>query len=149
MYVNWVAGERDVYGALTLLSTRFPKSKISRKSAFRDIPQRLWQYLVTRVGCGDQTWAELSDMRLRELADQLKAVPFQVTGKGQFKDEFVTCGGVSLNEINFKTMESRLCPGLHVVGELLDIDGETGGFNFQNAWTTGYLAGTACLDATV
>jgi predicted flavoprotein YhiN len=64
-----------------------------------------------------------------------------VTGKSLNKDEFVTCGGVRLSEVNFKTMESRLCPGLHFAGELLDIDGLTGGFNFQAAWTTGWLAG--------
>ena len=62
-----------------------------------------------------------------------------------FKDEFVTCGGVKLSEVDFKTMESRKIPGLHFAGEVLDIDGVTGGFNFQNAWTTGYLAGVACV----
>ena len=64
-------------------------------------------------------------------------------GKGEFKEEFVTCGGVNLDEVNFKTMESRLCPGLYFAGEILDIDGLTGGFNFQAAWTTGWLAGRA------
>jgi predicted flavoprotein YhiN len=64
-----------------------------------------------------------------------------VTGKSLNKEEFVTCGGVKLNEVNFKTMESRICPGLHFAGELLDIDGVTGGFNFQSAWTTGWIAG--------
>ena len=66
---------------------------------------------------------------------------YQVSGKTTFKEEFVTCGGVSLSDINFKTMESKVCKGLFIVGELLDIDGVTGGFNFQNAWTTGFLSG--------
>jgi predicted flavoprotein YhiN len=68
---------------------------------------------------------------------------YRIGGKGVFKEEFVTCGGVRLQEIDFKTMESRLCPGLYFAGEVLDIDGVTGGFNFQSAWTTGYLAGMA------
>jgi predicted flavoprotein YhiN len=68
---------------------------------------------------------------------------YQISGKGVFKEEFVTCGGVALDEVNFKTMESRLCPGLFFAGEILDIDGVTGGFNFQSAWTTAWLAGKA------
>ena len=71
------------------------------------------------------------------------AAEFAVSGKSTNKDEFVTCGGVRLREVNFRTMESRLCPGLHFAGEVLDIDGVTGGFNFQAAWTTGWLAGRA------
>ena len=71
---------------------------------------------------------------------QLTATLFDVVGKSPFKEEFVTCGGVELNEVNFKNMESRLCPGLHFVGELLNIDGVTGGFNFQNAWSTGVVS---------
>jgi predicted flavoprotein YhiN len=73
----------------------------------------------------------------------LSRTELQVAGKTLNQDEFVTCGGVPLNEVNFKTMESRLCPGLYFAGELLDIDGLTGGFNFQAAWTTGWLAGKA------
>ena len=65
-----------------------------------------------------------------------------MTGKSAFKEEFVTCGGVALNEVDFKTMQSKKCPGLYIVGELLNIDGVTGGFNFQNAWTTGFLSGS-------
>ncbi|MEO1693531.1 MAG: NAD(P)/FAD-dependent oxidoreductase, partial [Cyanobacteria bacterium J06631_6] len=68
---------------------------------------------------------------------------YTISGKGVFKDEFVTCGGIKLKEVNFKTMESRLVKGLHFAGEILDIDGVTGGFNFQSAWTTAYLAGLA------
>jgi predicted flavoprotein YhiN len=71
----------------------------------------------------------------------LTKCPFTTTGKSPFKDEFVTCGGIQLNEVNFKTMESKQCPGLYLVGEILNIDGITGGFNFQNAWTTGFISG--------
>ena len=74
---------------------------------------------------------------------QLRLTEFHLSGKTLNRDEFVTCGGVPLSEVNFKTMESRVCPGLYLSGELLDIDGLTGGFNFQSAWTTGWLAGRA------
>ena len=74
---------------------------------------------------------------------ELQQGQFKIQGKGVFKDEFVTCGGIPLTEVNFKTMESRCCPGLYFAGEILDVDGVTGGFNFQNAWTTGWIAGQA------
>jgi hypothetical protein len=105
---------------------------------------RLWERLVRAAGIpGDMRWAALSRAGRHELVQQLLRTEWQVTGKSLNKDEFVTCGGVRLSEVNFKTMESRLCPGLHFAGELLDIDGLTGGFNFQAAWTTGWLAGRA------
>ena len=88
-------------------------------------------------------WSSLSRSSQHQLVQQLIRTEFQVTGKSLNKDEFVTCGGVRLSEVNFKTMESRLCPGLYFAGELLDIDGITGGFNFQAAWTTGWVAGQA------
>ena len=84
---------------------------------------------------------------LKALAHQLGDGRFSVAGKSLFKEEFVTCGGVRLAEVDFKTMESRLCPGLYFAGEVLDIDGLTGGFNFQSAWTTGWLAGRAMEEA--
>lgn len=113
------------------------------------LPRRLWQYwLVHRLNLDPRTtWANLSKAVLHQLATTVSRSPYRVAGKGAFKDEFVTCGGVSLREVNFKTMASRVCPGLHLAGELLDIDGVTGGFNFQNAWTTGYLAGLALADS--
>jgi predicted Rossmann fold flavoprotein len=109
------------------------------------MPQRLWERFVVAAGIPTTTpWAHVGNPALQALATQLTAAEFQVDGKSMFKDEFVTCGGVKLAEIDFKTMESRKCAGLHFAGEVLDIDGVTGGFNFQNAWTTGFLAGTAC-----
>ena len=105
---------------------------------------RLWEQLVLAAGVTrDTRWAALSRAQSLALARQITRTAFQVTGKSLNKDEFVTCGGIGLNEVNFKTMESKLCPGLFFAGELLDIDGLTGGFNFQAAWTTGFIAGRA------
>jgi hypothetical protein len=100
--------------------------------------------LIGAIGLdADRRWTEVSKRHLAALIDQLKHGVYEVRGKGEFKEEFVTCGGVNLDEINFKTLESRVCPGLYFAGEILDIDGLTGGFNFQAAWTTGWLAGRA------
>lgn len=88
-------------------------------------------------------WADLSKKEVQQLTDQLARATFQITGKSTFKEEFVTAGGVALNEVNFKTFESRICPNLYLAGEVLNIDAITGGFNFQAAWTGGYLAGMA------
>lgn len=105
---------------------------------------RLWEQLVLAVGIPRETrWSVLTRSQAQALARQISATEFTVTGKSLNKDEFVTCGGVKLDEVNFKTLESKVCPGLHFAGELLDIDGVTGGFNFQAAWTTGWIAGHA------
>jgi predicted Rossmann fold flavoprotein len=104
--------------------------------------------LVLAAGIPRETrWAELSRSSQHALVQQLTRTKFLVTGKSLNKEEFVTCGGVRLNEVNFKTMQSRICPGLHFAGELLDIDGITGGFNFQSAWTTGWIAGNAMAES--
>ena len=111
------------------------------------IPQRLWERLLIAAEINPTTpWAHINNQQLDKLYKQLTQAEFTVSGKSMFKDEFVTCGGVKLSEINFKTMESRKQPGLFFAGEVLDIDGVTGGFNFQNAWTTGWLAGQAAGD---
>lgn len=108
------------------------------------LPLRLWEKLLVAADLRPETqWAVVPGAALRALAAQICAGEFAVDGKSLFKEEFVTCGGVRLSEVDFKTMESRLVPGLHFAGEVLDIDGITGGFNFQNAWTTGWLAGRA------
>jgi predicted Rossmann fold flavoprotein len=105
---------------------------------------RLWEQLVLAAGVSRKTrWSALTRSQAQQLAQQLTRTEFPVTGKSLNKDEFVTCGGVKLDEVNFKTMESKICPGLFFAGELLDIDGVTGGFNFQAAWTTGWIAGHA------
>lgn len=117
------------------------RKKVSAEPAFTQLPLRLWKQLIGSLG--EKNWADLSKAELRNLAAELTAGEFLIEGKGQFKEEFVTCGGVKLNEVDFKTMQSRLVDGLFFAGEVLDIDGLTGGFNFQSAWTTGWLAGNA------
>jgi predicted Rossmann fold flavoprotein len=113
------------------------------------LPSRLWEQLVFAAGIArDARWAALSRSAQHQLVQQLIRTGFQVTGKSLNKDEFVTCGGVRLGEVNFKKMESRICPGLHFAGELLNVDGITGGFNFQAAWTTGWIAGRAMATGT-
>jgi hypothetical protein len=108
------------------------------------LPLRLWEQLVLAAGIArDTRWAVLSRAAQHQLVQQLIRTEFLVTGRSLNQDEFVTCGGVRLGEVNFKNMESKVCPGLFFAGELLDIDGVTGGFNFQAAWTTGWLAGKA------
>ena len=116
------------------------RRKVGAQSAFTQIPIRLWKQLTEFIG--EKNWADVSKPDLQRLASELAAGEFKINGKGQFKDEFVTCGGVRLDEVDFKTMQSRRVDGLFFAGEVLDIDGVTGGFNFQSAWTTGWLAGT-------
>lgn len=112
------------------------------KSTLAPVPSRLWEQLALAAGvAADTRWAGLTRSAQHRLIQQLLRTELPVTGKSLNKDEFVTCGGVCLNEVNFKTMESRICPGLFFAGEVLDIDGLTGGFNFQAAWTTGWIAG--------
>lgn len=138
--INWVPNGSPLQ---TLLDTRaqFPARHIGNESLF-DIPRKLWRVLVTLSSIDPTSrMSSLTNRQLTALADRLQNDCYQIDGKATNKDEFVTCGGVSLDEVNFKTMESRKCPGLHFAGEVLDIDGITGGFNFQSAWTTGYLAG--------
>jgi predicted Rossmann fold flavoprotein len=113
------------------------------------LPARLWERLVLAAGVPLETrWAGLSRSGRHRLIEQLIGTELQAAGRSLNQDEFVTCGGVRLSEVNFKTMESRLCPGLYFGGELLDIDGLTGGFNFQAAWTTGWIAGRAMAAQT-
>lgn len=120
-----------------------PRKQIATWSPLA-MPQRLWERLVTAAGIAPTSpWSTVGNDALGALGQQLTAAELKVVGKSLFKDEFVTCGGVRLSEVDFRTMESRLCPGLHFAGEVLDIDGVTGGFNFQAAWTTGMLAGLA------
>jgi predicted Rossmann fold flavoprotein len=108
------------------------------------LPARLWEQLGLVAGIGrDTLWANLSRAHANALVSVLLRSELEVNGKSLNKDEFVTCGGVDLREIDFKTMESSLVPNLYFAGELLDLDGITGGFNFQAAWTTGWIAGNA------
>ncbi|GAB4375115.1 MAG: NAD(P)/FAD-dependent oxidoreductase [Elainellaceae cyanobacterium] len=143
--LNWLPSQTLEQIRQALLATKIEQGKrtIAAASPF-PLPRRLWQYLVQRAGAteGDR-WATLSKSTLNRLAQELSQGEYPIQGKGVFKEEFVTCGGINLKEVDFKTMESRICPGLYFAGEILDIDGITGGFNFQSAWTTGWLAGQA------
>jgi predicted Rossmann fold flavoprotein len=105
------------------------------------LPKRLWEQLVIGADFPDDIkWAETNQKQLQNLATQLTAAVFKVTGKSTFKEEFVTAGGVALKEINFKTFESKIYKNLFFAGEVLNIDAVTGGFNFQNAWTGAFIA---------
>ncbi|WP_345057549.1 NAD(P)/FAD-dependent oxidoreductase [Hymenobacter glaciei] len=108
------------------------------------LPQRLWRNLAEQAGISAETrWSDLPAKTQNRLLELLLRTPLAVRGKTTYKEEFVTCGGISLDEVDLKTMHSRRVPGLYFAGEVLDIDGITGGFNFQAAWTTGFLAGRA------
>lgn len=143
LIVDWLPSSNmeQLRDLLSETKGKFPKRSLSSHSPV-NLPRRLWQYLILRLEIDEKKrWAELSKKELNKLTEELKRGRYQINGKGVFKEEFVTCGGVSLKDVDFKTMESRRCPGLYFAGEILDIDGVTGGFNFQNAWTTGWLAG--------
>ena len=148
LVVNWTPPHtRDsLVRELVGVREKNPRKQITTWSPLA-MPQRLWERLVTSACIAATTpWAQVGNAALGPLATQLTAAEFKVVGKSMFKEEFVTCGGVRLAEVDFRTMESRVCPGLHFAGEVLDIDGITGGFNFQSAWTTGWLAGQAMAE---
>ena len=120
------------------------KQELAKKTALKstqfNLPKRLWYKLVLASGITeDARWADINKVQLETLAKQLTQSVFNVQGKSTFKEEFVTAGGISLKEINFKTFESKRLPGLYFAGEVLDIDAITGGFNFQNAWTGAHI----------
>lgn len=140
--LNWLpAFSASALGAeLATVKTSEARRVVVSQSPF-PLPLRLWGRLAARAGLAENArWADVSKAQLAALKEELHNGAYRIEGKGAFKDEFVTCGGVSLKEVNFKTMESRVCPGLYLAGEILDIDGVTGGFNFQSAWTTGWLS---------
>jgi predicted Rossmann fold flavoprotein len=117
------------------------KGKISNKNPLK-IPGRLWLHLLTKLEISpEKKWNELGKKDMNRLVSTLTNDEYKVEGKTTFKEEFVTCGGVSLDDVSIETMESKKCPGLYFAGEVLDIDGVTGGFNFQAAWSTAYIAG--------
>jgi predicted Rossmann fold flavoprotein len=141
IYVNWLndADKEDVAKKLKELKQEHAKKSVSKKSPF-ELTNRLWESLVLASGIEAETkWADLSKIQLQNLANQLTNGTFQVNGKSTFKEEFVTAGGIDLKEINFKTMESKLHENLYFAGEIVNIDAITGGFNFQNAWTSGFI----------
>ena len=145
IYVNWLndVDTEDAEKILKELKQEQAKKAVSKKSPF-EFPNRLWESLVLASGIESQTkWADVSKIQLQKLAHELTNASFQVNGKSTFKEEFVTAGGIDLKEINFKTMESKLHQNLYFAGEIVNIDAITGGFNFQNAWTSGFIVANA------
>ena len=141
--ISWVPDLNDnsLRGKLQEFRQQNGRKLVVSQNPF-GLPARLWQAFADDAGVpNEQRWADLPAKPLNRLADRLTNSQFQVSGKTTFKDEFVTCGGISLDSLHAQTLESRAWPGLFFAGEVLDIDGITGGFNFQNAWTTGYVAG--------
>ena len=145
LHINWLPHwNAEKLAAEFQKQRKLQPAKFIVNTPLAKLPARLWEQLVIASGLASDTrWAALSGGAQHKLIQQLLRSEFPVTGKSLNKDEFVTCGGIRLNEVNFKTMESRICAGLFFAGEVLDIDGITGGFNFQAAWTTGWLAGRA------
>mgnify|MGYP001413967989 FL=1 len=143
--VNWL-NETDFEEAVDLLKNIKEENskKLVSKYAHFDLPKRLWENLVKAAGISEETkWADVNKKQLNTLAEQLTNGEFQVNGKSTFKEEFVTAGGIDLKEVNFKTMQSKILPNLFFAGEILNIDAITGGFNFQNAWTGGFIVANA------
>ena len=139
--INWVSrNETEVQQELTTIMHQHPQKQVSTLRPF-SLPSRLWEYLSEKC-LGQQRagirWQELSKKELNRLIAVPTADNYQIAGRAAFKDEFVTCGGIALTAIDPSTLESKSRPGLYFAGEVLDIDGVTGGFNFQAAWTTAY-----------
>lgn len=143
--VNWLGTDRieQVLDILKKVKNDGLKSQVHNVYP-EQLAKRFWVKVLEKNKIPeDKRWADVSNKELQGLADTLFATSFEVLGKNRYKDEFVECGGVDLKEINFKKMESKICPGLYFAGEVLDIDGITGGFNFQNAWTGAFIASAA------
>ncbi len=144
LIVNWLnfKNEEITKDFINKLSNENAKALVTNAYP-HNLTKRFWKQLLLKSKVDiEKRWAELSKKELNSLIRNLYQCELTVNGKNRYKEEFVECGGVNLKEINFKTMESKICKGLYFTGEVLDIDGITGGFNFQNAWSTGYIAGT-------
>lgn len=142
IHVNWDKSftEQYLYNHLSNYKLQHSKKKISKYPLF-GLPHRLWRFLINRsIENEEKTWNDLSKKELNKLIENLYRCRFEVSGKTTFKEEFVTCGGISLSEIDPDSCQSRLVPHLYFAGEVMDIDGITGGFNFQAAWSTSYVA---------
>ncbi|MGJ8745766.1 NAD(P)/FAD-dependent oxidoreductase [Polaribacter sp.] len=146
--VNWLSRPTDkVLNVLLNLKKKEPRKTTILKSPFVEVSKRLWERFVVAAGINaTQNWADLNNMQLENLANQLTKGIFNANGRTTFKDEFVTAGGIDLKEINFKRFESKKHQNLFFVGEVLNIDAVTGGFNFQNAWTSGFICANALAE---
>jgi len=146
--INWLPDLKtdEILKKINSMRKSAAPRKISTLSPFK-LPSRLWHSLAKAAGCEQfLLWANLSRKQAVNSAELLCRCKFEVSGKDTNRNEFVTCGGIKLSEINFQTMESKFCPGLFFAGEVLDIDGVTGGFNLQAAWSTGYIAGISAAN---
>jgi predicted Rossmann fold flavoprotein len=146
--VNWVPtyNEQTLKDKFQQVRFDIAATKINNRNPF-SVPQRLWTYLLQQSGINeDMRWADLPAKEQNKFIKNLCAQEFAVKGKTTFKEEFVTAGGISLNEIDHATMQSKIVPNLFFAGEVIDVDGVTGGFNFQNAWTTGYISAKAIAE---
>lgn len=143
--VNWISDSfLNVFEKLTKLKEQQATKKVSSQSPFTEIPKRFWEKLVLASQIqAQQNWAETSKKQIECLTKELTQGIYSAKGKSTFKDEFVTAGGVDLKEINFKTFESKLHNNLFLLGEIINVDAVTGGFNFQNAWTGGWIVANA------
>jgi predicted Rossmann fold flavoprotein len=142
MKINWLPAqsEEQIFQTLEKFRATAPRKQVGTWSPV-GISSRLWKLLVARAGVDEtREWSRCPLKALRHIAAQVSGFVLPITGKNRHREEFVTCGGIRLKEVNFQTMESRLVPGLYFAGEVLDIDALTGGFNLQAAWTTGFLA---------
>ncbi|MBM5803177.1 MAG: aminoacetone oxidase family FAD-binding enzyme [Cyanobacteria bacterium K_DeepCast_35m_m2_155] len=151
LVVNWAAGlpPEQLDQQLDQLRQQQARRQLGSWRPWSSLSRRLWLHLLQASGIDPQgRWADLRRGQQQALLQALSASRYAVIGRGPFGEEFVTAGGVELGEINLATMESRCCPGLQIVGELLDVDGITGGFNFQHCWTSGWLAAQALAAAT-
>lgn len=147
LIVNWLPAhtKESIIEKLHLLRKAHPNRAIINEIPF-EIPKGLWKRFLEVVHIdGNKKLAALSNAECHQLTDYLHEANYFVNGRTTYKEEFVTCGGITLKEVDFKKMESRLCDNLFFAGEILDIDGITGGFNFQNAWTTSWIAGNAMV----
>ena len=145
MVVNWLPAynEQTLKDKFQLIRFDIAAQKISNRNPFL-LPQRLWEYLLQQSGVNENSrWADLPAKEQNKLIKNICAQEFSVNGKTTFKEEFVTSGGIALEEVEHASMESKIVPGLFFAGEVLNVDGVTGGFNFQNAWTTGWVAAKA------
>ena len=145
MLVNWLPtyNEQTLKDKFQLIRFDIAAQKISNRNPFL-LPQRLWEYLLQQSGVNENSrWADLPAKEQNKLIKNICAQEFSVNGKTTFKEEFVTSGGIALEEVEHASMESKIVPGLFFAGEVLNVDGVTGGFNFQNAWTTGWVAAKA------
>jgi len=144
--LNGLGSSDSIREQLTNLKQSLAKKQVSKHSQF-GLPLRLWKVFVNAAGiAATENWANLNKQQLLQLWQQLCEATFEVQGKSTFKEEFVTAGGVHLDEMNFKRFESKLFPNLFMAGEVLNIDALTGGFNFQAAWTGGWLIAKALQD---